>query len=185
MPIQHGSDRILELMRRPERQATIRERVGWLRDAVPGIVLRTTVIVGFPGETEGDFQATLDLLEELRLDRVGAFTYSVEEGTRAAEMDGQLPEEEKLDRLETLMDLQREISYELNQAQVGTRTTALIDGVVDDDPEFAFQARTTGQALDVDGVTHLFPSDGAGPGDLVEVEILDALDYDLIASIRR
>lgn len=185
MPIQHGSDRILERMRRPERQATIRERVRWLRDAVPGITLRTTVIVGFPGETEEDFQAMLDLLEELRLDRVGAFTYSVEEGTRAAAMGDHLPEEEKRDRLEALMDVQREISYELNLAQVGTRTTALVDRVVEDDPEYAFQARTVGQALDVDGVTHLHPAHDVAPGDLVEVEILDALDYDLIASIRR
>jgi len=185
IPIQHGSDRILRLMRRPERRATIRERVGWLREAVPGSTLRTTVIVGFPGETEEDFQAMLDLLEELRLDRVGAFTYSVEEGTRGAEMDGHVPEEEKRERLETLMDLQREISYELNLAQVGKRTTALVDRVVDDDPEFAFQARTVGQALDVDGITHLYPADDVAPGDLVEVEILDALDYDLIASIRR
>ncbi len=184
MPIQHGSDRVLERMRRPERQSTIRERVGWLRDAVPGITLRTTVIVGFPGETEADFQAMLDLLEELRLDRVGAFTYSVEEGTRAAEMDGHVPEEEKRDRLEALMDLQREISYDLNLAQVGTRTAALVDRVVEDDPEYAFQARTVGQALDVDGVTHLYPAPGVRPGELVEVEILDALDYDLIASIR-
>jgi len=185
MPIQHGSDRVLRLMRRPERQDTIREKVRWLRQAVPGITLRTTVIVGFPGETEEDFSATLDLLEELRLDRVGAFTYSVEEGTRAAEMDGHVPEEEKRDRLEAVLDLQRGISYELNLAQVGTRTRALIDHAVEGDPEYAFQARTVGQALDVDGVTHLFPAEGAAPGDLVEVEIVDALDYDLIASIRR
>jgi ribosomal protein S12 methylthiotransferase len=185
MPIQHGSDRVLRLMRRPERQATIRERVRWLRKAIPDLILRTTVIVGFPGETEEDFQILLDLLEELRLDRVGAFTYSVEEGTRAAEMPGHLPEEEKRDRLEALMDVQREISFELNLAQVGTRTTALIDRVVVDDPDFAFQARTVGQALDVDGITHLYPADDAAPGDLIEVEIQDALDYDLIASIRR
>jgi ribosomal protein S12 methylthiotransferase len=185
MPIQHGSDRILRLMRRPERQEAIREKVRWLREAVPGITLRTTVIVGFPGEREEDFQALLDLLEELRLDRVGAFTYSVEEGTRAAEMDGHIPEEEKRDRMEVLMDLQREISFELNLAQVGTRTTALIDRVVEGDPEYAFQARTVGQALDVDGVTHLYPAEEVAPGDLVEVEIVDALDYDLIASIRR
>lgn len=176
---------MLKLMRRPERQATIRERVRWLRDAVPGVTLRTTVIVGFPGETEGDFQAMLDLLEELRLDRVGAFTYSVEEGTLAAGMSGHLPEEEKRERLEALMDLQREISFESNLAQVGTRTTALVDRVVENDPEFAFQARTVGQALDVDGVTHLYPANDVAPGDLVEVEILDALDYDLIASLRR
>ena len=185
MPIQHGSDRMLQLMRRPERQATIRERVEWLRDAVPGLTLRTTVILGFPGETEEDFQSLLDLLEEIRFDRVGAFTYSIEEGTPAAEMEEQLDEEEKRDRLEALMDFQREISFELNQLQVGTRTTALIDRVVEDDPEYGFQARTIGQALDVDGVTHLYPAEGVVPGELVEVEITDALDYDLIASIRR
>ena len=185
MPIQHGSDEILKRMRRPERRDTIRERVRWLREAIPGLTLRTTVIVGFPGETEEHFQAMLTLLEEIRFDRVGAFTYSVEEDTLAAEMDGHLPEEEKRERLEALMDMQREISFELNQDLIGTRTAALIDEVVADDPEFAFQARTVGQALDVDGVTHLYPAPGVGPGDLVEVEITDALDYDLIASIRR
>ncbi len=185
VPLQHGSDRILQLMRRPERQASIRERIAWLREAIPGLTLRTTVMVGFPGETHEDFQSMLDLLEELRLDRVGAFTYSLEEGTRAAEMPGHLPEEEKRDRLETLMEVQREISFELNLDQVGARTTALIDRFVPDDPDYGFQARTVGQALDVDGVTHLFPADGVAPGDLVEVEIRDALDYDLIASLRR
>jgi len=185
MPIQHGNDRMLKLMRRPERQATIRDRVQWLRDAVPDLTLRTTVIVGFPGETEEDFQGMLDFLEELRFDRVGAFTYSIEDGTRAAEMEGHIAEEDKRDRLEALMDVQREISFELNQALVGTRTTALIDRVVEDDPDYGFEARTIGQALDVDGVTHLFPTEGVAPGDLVEVEISDALDYDLIASIRR
>lgn len=185
MPIQHGSDRILQRMRRPERQATIRDRVRWLRDVIPDLTLRTTVIVGFPGETEEDFQTMLHLLEELRFDRVGAFTYSVEEGTRAAEMDGHIPEGEKRDRLEALMDLQREISFELNQEQVGSVTTALVDRRLEDDPEFGFQARTVGQALDVDGVTYLYPAEHLEPGDLVEVEITDALDYDLIASIRR
>jgi ribosomal protein S12 methylthiotransferase len=185
MPLQHGSDRILKAMRRPERQATIRERVGWLRDAVPGLTLRTTVIVGFPGETEEDFQELLALLEDLRFDRVGAFTYSMEEGTPAASMEGQLSEEVKADRLEALMDIQREISFELNTAQVGRRTIALVDRVVDDDPEFAFQARIESQALDVDGVTNLLPQSDVTPGDFVEVEIVDALDYDLIGMVRR
>ncbi len=185
MPLQHGSDRILKAMRRPERQATIRERVSWLRGAVPGLTLRTTVIVGFPGETEDDFRELLDLLEELRFDRVGAFPYSPEEGTPAAAMEGQVPEEEKAERLETLMDLQREISFELNQAQVGRETLALVDRFVDDDPEYPFQARTVGQALDVDGVTHLYPVAGLAPGDFVDIEIVDALDYDLIGKVRR
>ena len=129
-------------MRRPERRSTIRERVGWLREAIPDLTLRTTVIVGFPGETDEDFQDLIDLLEELRFDRVGAFSYSAEDGTAAAEMPAQVPEEVRGERLESLMDIQREISFELNLDQVGTRTTALLDRVVHDDPEFAFQART-------------------------------------------
>jgi ribosomal protein S12 methylthiotransferase len=185
MPIQHGSDRILAAMRRPERQETIRQRVGWLREAVPELTLRTTVIVGFPGETETEFGELLDLLEEIRFDRVGAFAYSVEEGTPAAEMRGEVPPEEKAERLETLMDLQRDISFELNLTQVGRRTTALVDRVVDDDPEFSHQARTAGQALDVDGVTNLLPAVGVLPGEFVEIEIVDALDYDLIGAVRR
>jgi ribosomal protein S12 methylthiotransferase len=185
VPLQHGSDRILKAMRRPERQSTIRERVGWLRDAIPGLTLRTTVIVGFPGETEEDFRILTDLLEELRFDRVGAFTFSEEDGTLAADLPDQVPEEVRAERLEALMDIQREISFELNLAQVGTRTTALVDRVVDDDPEFAYQARTVSQALDVDGVTHLFKADGVAPGDFVEIEIVDALDYDLIGSVRK
>ena len=171
-------------MRRPERRSVIREKVGWLREAIPDLTLRTTVIVGFPGETEEDFQELLDLLEEVRFDRVGAFTYSREDGTPAAEMDGQVPDEVKAERLEALMDVQREISFELNLAQVGKRTIALVDRVVEDDPEFAFQARIESQALDVDGVTNLLPADGCVPGEFVEIEIVDALDYDLIGAVR-
>ncbi len=184
MPLQHGSDAILRAMRRPERRGTIRERVRWLRKAIPDLTLRTTVIVGFPGETEEHFQELLGLLEELRFDRVGAFTYSEEEGTPAAEMHDQVPEEVKAERLEALMDVQREISFELNLAQVGRRTIALVDRVIEDDPEFAFQARTEGQALDVDGVTNLLPGGGAQPGDFVEIEVVGALDYDLVGVVR-
>jgi len=185
VPLQHGSDRILKAMRRPERRSTIRERVGWLREAIPDLTLRTTVIVGFPGETDEDFRDLVDLLEELRFDRVGAFSFSAEEGTLAAEMPDQVPEEVRGERLESLMDIQREISFELSLDQVSSRTTALLDRVVNDDPEFAFQARTISQALDVDGVTHLYPADGVGPGDFVEIEVVDALDYDLIGSVRK
>jgi len=171
-------------MRRPERRETIRERVSWLREAIPDLTLRTTVIVGFPGETEQDFQELLALLEEIRFDRVGAFTYSVEEGTRAATMGDQIPGEVKAERLETLMDVQREISFELNMDQVGRRTIALVDRVVEDDPELPFQARIETQAIDVDGVTNLLPAEGVVPGEFVEIEIVDALDYDLIGAVR-
>ncbi len=189
MPIQHGSDRVLELMRRPERQATIRERVAWLRAAIPDLTLRTTVIVGFPGETEEDFQSLLGLLEEIEFDRVGAFGYSVEEGTRAAEMPGQIPSSLVHERLEALMEVQRDISFDRNLQLVGARTSALVDRLDTDDPEYAAVARTAAQALDVDGVTNLVlpagtSSEGLMPGGFVEIEIVDALDYDLVAEVR-
>lgn len=184
VPIQHGSDRMLTLMRRPERQKTIRERVSWLREAIPGLTLRTTVIVGFPGETRDDFQDMLDLLEEIAFDRVGAFTYSVEEGTRAADMEGHLDDREKNERLEELMEVQRGISFERNQDLVGGTFTALVDRLVDDDPEFGAVARTRHQALDVDGVTNIRGGADLRPGSMVEVEIVDALDYDLVAEVR-
>ena len=191
MPLQHGSDRILEAMRRPERQAVIRERVAWIREAVPDVTLRTTVIVGFPGESEDDFRAMLDLLEELRFDRVGAFSYSVEDGTPAADMPDQVPDSLKRERLEELMDVQRMISSERNEALIGRRFRALVDEVLDDSGPFGTAAagrpvgvaRTVGQALEVDGVTHVHPHDGLAPGQFVTVEIDDAEEYDLIASV--
>ncbi len=180
MPVQHGSDRILEAMRRPERQRTIRKKVAWLREAIPGLTLRTTVIVGFPGETEEDFRGLLEFVEEMRFERLGAFPYSREEGTRAAEMEGHLPQSLVRERLEELLDLQRDISLEANQRWVGTRTTLLVDERLDDGSEFAAVGRTVGQALDVDGVSHVLAPSTVDPGAMVEVEVADALEYDLI-----
>jgi ribosomal protein S12 methylthiotransferase len=182
VPIQHGSDRILERMRRPERRKTIRERVRWLREAVPELTLRTTVIVGFPGETDADFREMLELLEELEFERVGAFTYSDEEGTRAVELDGRVPPDVMDDRLEELMELQRGISFEKNLALVGRSATVLVDERVDD-RDFVAVGRTVGQAIDVDGVTNLRGPTRVDRGDMVEVRIVDALDYDLIAEV--
>jgi ribosomal protein S12 methylthiotransferase len=183
MPIQHGSDTLLRRMRRPERQATIRERVGWLREAIPGLVLRTTVIVGFPGETEAEFREMLELLEEIRFERVGAFPYSLEEGTPAATMDGHLSESEKRDRLEELMDLQREISFEKNAELVGRRELLMVDRLLDDDPEYGAEGRTRGQAVDVDGITRVVGHPALVPGAMVDVEIVDHHDYDLVARV--
>jgi ribosomal protein S12 methylthiotransferase len=183
MPIQHGSDRTLRAMRRPERQATIRERVLWLREAIPDLTLRTTVIVGFPGESDQDFRTMLEFVEEVRFDRLGAFAYSLEEGTRAAEMEGQVPESLKRERLEELLDLQRGISYDVNLDWVGRRTTALVDQILEEDPDFGAVGRTAAQALDVDGVTHLLPTVALHRGQMVEVEVVDALEYDLVARV--
>lgn len=185
MPLQHGSDRVLKAMRRPERRATIRDRVARLRDAIPDLTLRTTVIVGFPGETDDDFRELLDLLEEIEFDRVGAFTYSLEEDTRAAEMEGHLSESLKRERLDELMDVQRAISFEKNEAQLGMRHTVLVDRLLEGDEadaEFGAVGRTEAQAVDVDGVTNLLLDEGVQvtPGTFVEVEIVDALEYDLV-----
>ena len=188
VPLQHGSDRVLAAMRRPERRRTIRERVAWLRDAVPGITLRTTVIVGFPGEGDQEFGELLELLEEVRFDRVGAFGYSLEEGTAAAAMEGQVPESLKRERLEELMDVQRAISLERNLEQVGREATVLVDRLLegdDRDPDYQALGRTEAQALDVDGLTNLLLPEGVRvrPGDFVRVELVDASEHDLVGKV--
>jgi ribosomal protein S12 methylthiotransferase len=190
MPIQHGSDNILKRMRRPERQATIRERVQWLRDAIPDLTLRTTVIVGFPGETDDDFETLLELLEEIRFDRVGAFPYSPEESTAAASMPDMIDDDVKRERLERLGDLQRSITLERNEAWVGREVVALIDEVTGRDTEIPGDAsergaiaRTRGQAIEVDGVVHIDDAGSAQPGQFVRVRITDALEDDLVGEI--
>ena len=182
MPIQHGSDSMLKRMRRPERQQTIHERVARLRASVPELVLRTTVIVGFPGETEDEFGEMLDLLREVRFERVGAFPYSLEEGTLAAAMSGHLSKAEKRERLEALMGVQREISFEQNESLVGCRQSLLVDRLTDD-PDYPVEGRVRGQAAEVDGLTRVSEKGTLAPGDFADVEITDALEYDLIARI--
>lgn len=188
MPIQHGSDAVLRRMRRPERRATILERVGWLRDALPDLTLRTTVIVGFPGESEAEFEALLELLEEVRFDRVGAFAYSVEEGTRAAGLPAQVAAEVKRERLERLLDLQRAIGLERNERWVGRETELLVDEVTVREGRGAptvrsLVGRTRAQAVEVDGVVHVADARGAASGDRVQVRITQALEDDLIGEI--
>jgi ribosomal protein S12 methylthiotransferase len=187
MPIQHGADTMLQRMRRPERQKTIRQRVAWLREAIPDVALRTTAIVGFPGETEDDFEAMLELFEEIRFDHLGAFSYSVEEGTPAADMDGQVPESARRERLERLLDLQRSITLEKNEALIGSIRTVLIDRV-DAEPGGAdgvtvAAGRTAGQALEVDGIVHISDAGGVRAGTFVDVRITDALEQDLAGTI--
>jgi ribosomal protein S12 methylthiotransferase len=178
MPIQHGSDAVLKRMRRPERRATILERADRLRSAVPGLALRTTVIVGFPGETEDDFESLLELLDEVGFDHLGAFAYSEEEDTPAASMDGVVPEPVRRERLERLLDHQRAISLERNEARIGLRTTVLVDDVADDATAIG---RTAWQAAEVDGVVQIEGGAGLEAGRFVVVEITGADEYDLIA----
>ena len=182
IPMQHASDAVLKRMRRPERQEVQRQRIQRIRDVVPDVAIRTTCIVGFPSETEDDFQQLLDFLEETRFDRVGAFTYSAQEGTRAWHLPDDVPDDVKRERLERLTELQRVITAERYEAHVGSEARVLVDRV--DAATGLAQARTPYQADDVDGVTRLVGDVAAG--DLVDV-IIDAVedDYDFTASMLR
>jgi ribosomal protein S12 methylthiotransferase len=179
MPMQHGSDAVLARMRRPERAATIRRTVERVREAVPDIAIRTTCIVGFPGETDDDYQRLLDLLEDVQFDRVGAFTYSAQEGTRAAELADDVPEAVKHERLERLTELQRGITGERYSRYIGTTVPAIVDRVTDDGLETRLQC----QADDIDGTTLVTGS--APPGTIISVDVDDVVDdYDFRATLR-
>jgi len=177
VPIQHASDAVLARMRRPERQRTIRERVARFRDAVPDLSIRTTCIVGFPGETEGDFETLLAFLEEVQFDRVGAFTYSPQEGTRAYDMADDVPEPVKRERLERLTELQRSITAERYERHVGRTVRLLVDrAAAGGEPT---TARAPWQADDVDGVTRVRTSAAAGTFvDATIDEVVDDYDFD-------
>lgn len=181
-PIQHASDAVLARMRRPERDRTIREKVARFRDAIPDVAIRTTCIVGFPGETDADFENLLNFLEDVRFDRVGAFTYSAQEGTRAAELPDDVLEALKRERLERLTELQRAISAEKNEGRVGKRAVALID--VPDAAAGISRARLQWQADDVDGVTWV--DSVQRRGSFVEVAITEVRDdFDYVATVVR
>jgi ribosomal protein S12 methylthiotransferase len=176
MPIQHASDAVLVRMRRPERERTIREKVQRVRDAVTDVAIRTTCIVGFPGETDADFQKLLEFLEEIQFERVGAFTYSPQEGTRAYAMADDVPDEVKRERLERLLDLQRAVTADRYERFVGKRTRGIVDRRGD-----RLEARAIWQADDIDGITWL---DGdATPGSIVDMTIIGVQDdYDFVAT---
>jgi ribosomal protein S12 methylthiotransferase len=180
MPMQHAADEVLARMRRPERKRTIREKVARFRDAVPGVAIRTTCIVGFPGETEEQFAELLEFLEEVQFDRVGAFTYSPQEGTRAAQLSDDVPEALKRERLERLTELQRSVTGERYEARIGTVTRAIVDRPADG----GSQARLPWQADDIDGVTYV--DDSHPPGTFLDVAVEEVIDdYDFRASVVR
>jgi ribosomal protein S12 methylthiotransferase len=188
MPIQHGSDAVLARMRRPERQATIRSRVRKIRDVVPDVAIRTTCIVGFPGETQADFETLLAFLEEMQFDRVGAFTYSAQEGTRAAAMDDDVPDEVKQERLERLNELQRLITAERYEQRLGKVVRAVVDrvdetadrGTPTGGATRRVQGRTEFQADDIDGVTWVTGGTDLAPGMFIDVrldEVVEDVDF--------
>jgi ribosomal protein S12 methylthiotransferase len=180
MPIQHATDRMLERMRRPERLRTLREKLAWLRGAIPDLAVRTTCLVGFPGETEEDFRALLAFLEEAQFDRMGAFAYSPQEGTRAMQYEDDVEDGVKKDRLEEIVEVQRSISAERLERFVGREVDVLIDEL---EQENGIKAgRVQWQADDVDGVTYVEQGGWAKPGDFVRARITASEDYDFQAA---
>ena len=177
IPLQHVSDTILTKMNRRGSRKEITALVRRLRSAVPEITLRTSFIVGFPGETEADFRELLEFMETVRFDRVGVFTYSSEEGTPAAGMPGQVPEEVKAARKERAMLLQREISLERNRARVGREMTVLVEGRTG--KEGVFHGRGEGDAPEIDGKVYVRSDRDLDAGELVRVRVTGAREYDL------
>jgi ribosomal protein S12 methylthiotransferase len=180
MPVQHATDRMLERMRRPERVRTLRDKLAWLRGAIPDLAIRTTCLVGFPGETEEDFRALLAFLEEAQFDRMGAFAYSPQEGTRAMQYEDDVDDGVKRDRLEEIVEVQRAISGERLARFVGRDVDVLVDRL--EEEEGIKVGRVQWQADDVDGVTYLEQGGWAQPGGFVRARITASEDYDFQAA---
>lgn len=181
LPIQHASDKILRRMGRRTTRAQLTEIIHKLRREIPDIVLRTTLITGFPGETDEDHQELMEFVDEMEFDRLGAFTYSPEEGTPAEKMENQVPEEIKEDRRDELMELQQEISLEKGNDRIGQELMVMIEGKVSG--ESAYIARTYGDAPKVDGYLFVQTGELMMTGDFAKVRVTGALEYDLIGEL--
>ena len=187
IPFQHVSPRLLQKMRRGKSGSAVRETVDKLRQAIPGLTLRTSLIVGFPGESEEDFEQLLDFVEETEFERLGVFKYSEEEGTAAVAIDGKVPDEEKETRWQEVMDLQSTIAQKKHKALIGTIQRVMIDDI--DSESGKLTGRTQAHAPEVDGF--VFINDSAASeesmspkfGNFVDVKITDALEYDLMGEI--
>ena len=181
LPIQHASDRILKRMGRRTSQADLRAIIGKLRQEIPDICLRTTLISGFPGETKEDHEELMNFVDEMEFDRLGVFTYSAEEDTPAATMPDQIPEELKEERRDEIMELQQEISFEKAEEMVGKSLWCMVEGKVAD--EYAYVARTYKDAPGVDGYLFIQTIEELMSGDFVKVRVTGADEYDLIGEI--
>lgn len=181
MPIQHASDRILKRMGRRTSRSELAEIIHKLRENIPDIAIRTTLITGFPGETEEDYQELFDFVDEMEFDRLGVFPYSAEEGTPAAEFADQIEEAVKEFRRDELMALQQEISIEQSAAMVGSTIECMIEGKIAD--EDVYVGRSYKDAPNVDGYVFINTSCNLMSGDIVQVQIDGSTEYDLIGSL--
>ena len=178
MPVQHGDDGILRAMRRAVTARRMKDIVAQFRGAIPGLTIRTTVLVGFPGETEAAFDNLLAFVEDAAFDRLGVFTYSVEEGTPAATMPDQVPAEVMAERAQHVQELQDRLVWPRQKALFGTPQTVLVDGP-SEDPAFPFEGRTAGQAPEIDGVVYL-RNRKLTPGRFADVRIVEVDGYELV-----
>lgn len=181
LPIQHASDRILKRMGRRTNQEQLRAVIEKLRRQIPDICLRTTLITGFPGETDEDHEELMGFVNEMEFDRLGVFTYSQEEDTPAAQMEGQITEEVKEERQREIMELQQEIAFELAERMKGKVVTAMVEGKIAD--EAAYVARTYKDAPEVDGYIFIHTEELLMTGDFVKVRVTGSYEYDLIGEI--
>jgi len=181
IPLQHASESVLKRMKRPTGRGNLLGLVEKMREKVPGLTLRTSFIVGFPGETEGDFEELLRFVEAGQFDNVGVFTFSDEEGTTSFDLDGRVPQRTKEARKKKLMALQKKISTRRNRRRVGERMEVLVEGL-HEDTELLLKGRSAGQAPEIDGAVLI--NDGtAEPGAFVTCEVTEAHAYDLVARI--
>lgn len=181
LPIQHASDAILKKMGRRTSKAQLVDTIRTLREEIPDITLRTTLITGFPGETEEQHQELVEFVDEMEFDRLGVFTYSPEENTPAAEMPDQIPEEVKEDRQAELMELQQEIAFDLAEDMIGREVLVMIEGKVAD--ENAYVGRTYRDAPNVDGLIFINTDEELMSGDFAKVKVTGAMEYDLIGEL--
>lgn len=175
IPVQHFDDKVLAAMNRRGTSEEIRKTIELLRKRVPGIALRTSLIAGFPGETEAAFKRLLAFVKEAEFEHLGVFAYSPEEGTAAFDLKARVPADVSADRLDRIMKAQAKISLKKNKALIGTRQRALVDGMED----LALVSRLQTQAPEIDGVVYLSETE-ARPGEFIEVTITDATEYDLM-----
>lgn len=181
MPLQHISDSVLKRMGRRSRRAEVALLLKKLREKIPDIAVRTSIIVGFPGETEEDFDVLKSFLEGARLDRVGVFTYSREEGTAAYSMENQVSDEIKEQRRDILMARQMEISAELNSEKIGKTVRAIAEGY--DEENFCYVGRSFADTPEVDGMAYIYSSEELTPGQIVNIKIIDAHEYDVTGEV--
>ncbi|MCX7951787.1 MAG: 30S ribosomal protein S12 methylthiotransferase RimO [Clostridiales bacterium] len=177
MPIQHISNNILKAMNRRTTKENILEKINKIKTSIPDAIIRTSLIVGFPGETEEDFNELVEFLKEFKLDRVGIFEYSQEEGTRAAEMENQIPSEVKLKRKEILMKIQSKINKEKNNSSVGKEFIVMVEGQVDNG---TYVGRTYADAPEIDQLVYFKSTKKIKNGEFIKVKITKAYNYDLI-----